>query len=352
MPTPVRAELLRVAGLPSRTFDSWRAMAGRAVEPNPWFEPELLVPLQRHRIPALTVVLARRGDEVVGCLALKPMPGRWRRLPVAVWGVPHPLGTPLVDEDDAEAALAAMLDAVARHSPQLFLVWRAIGSDGPVMRTLDSALASTRTNPIHIVNGTWPRMERGAAWVNIGPTGAVDESRRKLSEALGEAAVTRDHADDPLAVDRFLQVEAAGPKGRAGLATIQQPGAPEYFRDVCDAFRRQGRLRMLALEGGGTTVAMKCEVSAGPGLFEMKAAADDRFAEYAPRAVLEADVARQLADDPYEWAVSTSLEDTSPLEWLWPDRQRWTDLRFRLAGAARALQGLSRGFRRSEKASL
>src|SRR5262245_37327537 len=124
MASSVHAQLIDVADATPRTLAAWRELAARAVEPNPWFEPELLVPLRRHLVTGLTLVVAERAGEMVGCMPLKPSPGRRLLMFAPGWGVPHPLGTPLVDPNYLEPALRAMLDAVTSHPPQLRISWR------------------------------------------------------------------------------------------------------------------------------------------------------------------------------------------------------------------------------------
>ena len=342
MPPSVRTAVIDVADATPRTLAAWRDLGGRAAEPNPWFEPELLLPLRRHLVPGLVLVVAERAGEMVGCMPLKPNPGKRLLMFAPGWGVPHPVGTPLVDPSYLEPALRGMLDAVTSHTPQLRMSWRGIGADGPVMPVLMEVLAATARR-LRRADGRWPILRRSSALMQLdGPTAEprgrdLAANRRLLGEALGHSPAIRDYSGESSAADRFLAVEASSEKRRQGTATVQQPGAAEYFREVCQGFGALGRLRMLALEGGTTTVAMKCEMSAGPGLFELKVAEDERFQQYSPRALLEVDSARMFhGRSGHEWAISTSLEDASPLHWLWPDRRPWMDVYFWLTGPARA----------------
>jgi hypothetical protein len=341
MPPSVRTELIDVAHATPRTLAAWRDLGARAAEPNPWFEPELLLPLRRHLIPGLMLVVAERAGEMVGCMPLKPNPGKGLLMFAAGWGVPHPLGTPLVDPSYLEPALRAMLHAVTNLTPQLRMSWRGIGADGPVMPILREVLAAAAPRRLRRTDGTWPILLRRSAPTDGGGSADhlgrdLEASRRLLGETLGYPLVIRDRSGEGTAADRFLAVEASSEKGRLGTATVQHPGAAEYFRDVCQGFGALGRLRLLALEAGTATIAMKCEMSAGKGLFELKTAEDEQFRQYSPRALLEIDAGRMFHDGRHDWAVSTALEDESPLQWLWPDRRPWTDIYFWLAGPARA----------------
>ena len=80
-------------------------------------------------------------------------------------------------------------------------------------------------------------------------------------------------------------LEASGYKGQGGTAILSHPQKPDYFRDVCKGFAARGRLRILALEAGDTTLAMKCQMGAGDGIFELKVAFDERFAPSYPAVI-------------------------------------------------------------------
>ena len=334
----VHAELIEVGRATPRTLAAWRDLAARAAEPNPWAEPELLLPLGRHLIPGLMLVVAERAGEMVACLPLKPNTGRGLGSMPIGWGVPHPVGTPLLDSAALEPALWAILD-VLRRLPHLHVSWRGIGADGPTWPVLSPILAAAAPRRLRQVQGTWPVWRRSSKASGLEGTAIeprrleLAAGRRRLEEELGHPLELRDRSGEDAAADAFMAVELASTTGRLGRATLQHPGAATYFREVCRGFRAVGRLRVLALEGGVTTVAMKCEVGGGAGLFEMKAAEDERFGAHAPRALLEVEAARTLPRG-LEWAVSTALDEGSPLHWLWTDRRPWTDVYFWLAGPA------------------
>src|SRR5262249_3148025 len=147
---------------------------------------------------------------------------------------------------------------------------------------------------------------RAAADALDGPTAdrrshESDVSRQRLAETLGHPLAVQDRSAERGATDRFLALEAMSAKGRLGTAPVQQPGGAQYFREVCRGFGALGRLRGLALEAGTTTIAMKYEMRAGHGLFELKAAEDEQFEPHSPRALLEMDAARLLTGP--EWAI-------------------------------------------------
>ena len=111
---------------------------------------------------------------------------------------------------------------------------------------------------------------------------------RRLSEALDGPLEVTDHAGDPDAVERFLELELSGWKGRAGTAMGSTPGRAEFFRRVCaPPSPPPGGCELLDLGTGTRSAAMKCNLIAPPGSFGFKIAFDDALARFSPGIQLE-----------------------------------------------------------------
>ena len=125
----------------------WRGLAGRALEPNVFYEPSFALAAQP--------VFGREvGAGLVWSRASEPrllglFPARIERrygvpLPVLVgWTHPYgPFGAPLVDRERAEAVIAAWLDHLA-NDPQLpnILLIPYLPLDGPLAHALDAVVA-------------------------------------------------------------------------------------------------------------------------------------------------------------------------------------------------------------------
>jgi len=341
----MRVELTPVRDLPPRTIDAWHELAARAAEPNPWFEPQLIRPIAQHLVSDLMLLAAFRAEELVACLPLMRTRMHWKRVGVPAWIVPHPCGTPLVDGLHAEDALRAMVDCLTRRGPEILLSWNGIAADGVAMAALDRTVAVSRRQMMN--EGSWPFLRRRAepTYLDAVLVGKrrrnLQRSRRLLQDRLDEPVRLVDHAGEPGVVDRFLALEASGYKGRGGTAILSDPHKPDYFRDVCAGFAAHGRLRILALEAGDTTLAMKCQMCAGDGVFELKVGFDERFATFSPGVLLEIDAVSWFHDGPYKWAVTNTLHAQSPLHWLWPDQQPFSSMDMRLGRAWRALKVLA-----------
>src|SRR6266704_4366380 len=146
-PPPPAAASLRVEWRPLASLAAvvaeWRARSARALEPNVFYEPAFALPAAPVFGRSAGAGLVWLHDRLIGFLPANVERRYGLPLPVLT-GWTHrygPLGTPLIDRDDADLALAAWLDHVAREAalPPLWLL--PLLPDGPFARALDAALA-------------------------------------------------------------------------------------------------------------------------------------------------------------------------------------------------------------------
>lgn len=252
----------------------WRALAARALEPNPALEPEALLAAAAHlpewgRLPLLHVT---DGDDMVLCALARPL-RRWHRLPLpALTSRPEDgvvplyvvLGTPLVDPSRSRAA-----GGVAREWTQA-----CTGLSLPI------ATSDAWERPVLVRES----LERDSWPASLGRRrlAEVERRRRRLAEELGGAVECRDRSHDPAAVEQFIRLEAAGWKGRADTALEADAARSAAFREACRRWAADRRLLVLSLEAGDTVLAVGCAVRSGEGLFLVKSAYDERYARFGP----------------------------------------------------------------------
>lgn len=317
---------------------AWRALADRAVEPNPFHDPDFVLAAARHLDAAgvgLAVVEAASGWEA--CLPVE----RVRRLPeghlpaVRTWRHLYCfLGTPLVAADASSDAFAALLDAIrAWGGPNRLLALEWQGDDGPVGAAAAAAVEEHRLRVLDhqtFTRATIVRGREGEDPVAVTLSGdrrrRLQRLRRRLAEELGGEVVSTDRAGDPAAVEEFLQLEASGWKGNSGTALASRPADAQLFRQVCEAFASRGRLRLRALEAGGRSVAMKCSFVAGDAVFCFKSAYDERHRVCSPGVLLELDDVDAFAAGRERWMDSCTDPENEMINGLWPDRRRLTTL--------------------------
>jgi Acetyltransferase (GNAT) domain len=309
---------------------AWRDLAGRAAEPNPCNEPDMLLPAMRHlpdgrRARLLVVTDGDRLDAVLPVLPVR----RWRRrvpVPALVTWDHHfqMLGSPLVDADRATQALTAMLRApwtVRQGAALLEIV--DLGDGGPVAAALDEAAAA--------VGGAarrWDGFERAVLARTEDGTLVGDDcrerrrrARRGLERQAGPVASV-DRSADPDALDRFLAMEASGWKGEAGTAIACDPAATVFFREVCRRFAAGGRLEVRSLDVSAGPVAMELVFHAGDGAFHLKTAYDERYRAHTPGILALVEYADRFAAESVGFRDICTGGPTEMEGRVWPGRRR------------------------------
>lgn len=332
----MRTEAIELLGISERNLAMWRELAARAIEPNPFYEPEYVLPLARGlgQEAEVRLIVAGAGDGWSACLPVHAA-SRWHHVPlhsVASWrghrlyGL---LGTPLVAGDDPGASLSHLLDAAfASRSGSAFLALDWLGDGGPAAAGLAEAFAGRTADPI-----TFDRFERAVVHRRPQPT-YVEETlsskhrrelrrqRRKLSEALGSEPEMIDRAGDDAAYDAFLNLEAASAKSASGTMLAEDPGHAEFFREMCAGFAALGRLHLFELRCGERTVAAKCNLTAGDTVFFFKIAYDPDWSGYSPGIMLEMEMLKFFHDETEaEFMDSCADTNNAMINRLWPDRR-------------------------------
>ncbi len=323
----VAHRLIELAALSERDEGAWRELARRALEPNPFAEPDFVLPASRSLAPSPVGLLVseRNGDMTA---ALPVVRERWRRaLPAIVtWRHLYSfLGSPLVDREDPDAALSGLLDAARSSRRYVVLEW--LSSGGPLEEALVRAQNGGELQPVGEASherATLDRRHDGDYQQHLRAHHRREMRRlgRRLEEELGAPLETVDRAGSADAVGRFLELEASSWKGRAGTAMLAHPDHVRFFEEMCDRFAGAGRLQLLELRAGERTVAGKCNLVAEPGIFCFKIGHDGDLARFSPGIQLElANIERFHAGDA-AWMDSCAAPDNAMINRLWPDRRR------------------------------
>jgi hypothetical protein len=310
-------------------------LAARALEPNPFFEPEFVLPAARHlgEKPVLLVVSSGVGSPWKLCAPIHAR-RRWRRAPTgrcwATWRHLYSfLGTPLVDRDDPEGAIGALVDWVSDRQAAGLLGLDLVDAEGPVLAAVRAAVEK---RGLHLI--TYEAFERAASRlddaggllaINRKHEREVERLGRRMAESLDSAARIHQRGDDPQAVEGFLELEASGWKGREGTALGSSPEHREFFSEMCRGFREHDRLRMLSYEAAGTPVAMLCNLKAGGALYMFKICFDERLARFSPGIQLIVASLSSLDSEPDVEMIDSCAEPTNQtINRLWAGRRRLT----------------------------
>lgn len=324
--------------------DAWRDLSRRAAEPNPFAEPEVVLPAVRHlaghaRVGLLTV---RDRDRLLGLLPVSwplAVPIGRRHVPVPLlqaWVEPYQvLGTPLIDADRPVEAMVGLLRPPA-SLPAPALVLRYFGEKGSVAAALDEALARRGQRAVRLK--TYERallLRDGAPPPSRNRRNRYNRLRRRretMAEALGPVRVV-DRAGDPAAVEEFLVLESLGWKGAAGTALASDPRHAAWFREVCDGLRAAGRLEVLSLEVGTRPAAMWVNFASGEGSVHFKSAYDESLGEHRPGEQLLVHCVETAPAGRYAWLDSATVPDNTLFNQLWPSRKPMSTLVAPLHGA-------------------
>jgi CelD/BcsL family acetyltransferase involved in cellulose biosynthesis len=299
---------------------AWRELGDQAAEPNPFYEPEFMMPaFRRLALRGAGLRVVREGGEWIACLPVYGAPAA----NAALVSLSHPyllLRTPLIRRDRLEPGARGLLAAYRGSAPAV-VAMRSAAGDGPVERALRSAGAQLG------LRQAWERrVLRAVARPLDGAARPrrhdLERKRRRLQEALAAQLTVEDRAGSDAAVQEFLALEAAGWKGRAGTALANSPRDRAFFVEMAVACAARGRLRLVALSAGSRPVAMACELLAGDSVFGFKMAYDEQLRTFAPGIqLLDSLLARFHADDSLRLYDSCSDPDAKVVNQLYGDRR-------------------------------
>jgi CelD/BcsL family acetyltransferase involved in cellulose biosynthesis len=360
--------LLPIADVKDAELGRWRELAGRALEPNPFFEPEFVLPAARRLGggSAALLVVAGDGGDWLACLPVC-FSARWKRLPIAALAAWRHLycfmGTPLVAPDRPEEALAGLVGrGLDRSERARILVLEWVRADGPVAPALRSAIEGRPQRPLQFESferAALDRRDTADYFETVRPHHRRELRRlsRRLAEEMGGTLEVQDLSHDAAMIDRFLELEAAGWKGRLGTAFAARPGHDAFFREVCAEFRDAGRLQMLALTAGDRPAALKCNLLAGDEVFCFKIAYDESLARFSPGVQLEERTVTVFHEQmSHRRMDSCAAYDNEMINRLWPDRRSLVSYAIPSAGATgwastRALEAAYQVHNRLRRAS-
>jgi len=340
MTNTVGIELLSLLDVSPAQRAAWCLLAARAVEPNPFFEPEfVLAAARRPGAPRGALLVVERRGEWLACLPVHP-----RGAPpfgaLRTWWHPYCfLGTPLVDRGHVDEGVTSLL--CAARDRNRFLALQLVAQDGPVAAAIDRAVAAEGFQIVH--DGRFERacvVRRPGDWRPELDSKDRRRRMRRLEEQLG-TVVMRDRSGDAEGVERFLDMEAASWKGTTGTALASDPADAKFFRDMCAGFADAGRLRMLELSGDSSEpIAMYCDIVGGDSIFAFKIAFDVRHRASGPGIELLTRVVEDFGERREEGLLdSCAASDSDLANRLMPDRR---ELASRVIGPTGARSGLVR----------
>jgi CelD/BcsL family acetyltransferase involved in cellulose biosynthesis len=319
---------------------AWQDLAGRALEPNIFLEPDFARAALAAELGGVNigVIAVREGTRLVGLL-----PGRVRGLtsarPVSAfvaWTHPYaPLSTPLVDRDLSVETVDAMFAYLPRlpGAPRV-ASFPLVSEDGPIARLLAEHAQHYRFG-VH-ERAALMAWRAGAVTASPGKLKELRRQRRRLGE-LGELAVRTVASPEgaQAAIVDYLNVEAAGWKGRAGDAILADARATQFFTQSVTSLIEKGKARVDVLTLDGRTLAAAVTLLSGDRAWFWKTAYDETFARFSPGVQLALDLTDALAKDERITLVdSCAIAGHPMIDQLWGGRIAIADWLMPLAGQA------------------
>jgi CelD/BcsL family acetyltransferase involved in cellulose biosynthesis len=332
-------------------ISAWDALAGRAAEPNPFYESWYLLPSLRAFDAAGEVELLclEASGDLVALLPVRRMRDYYGR-PLPHWrNWLHPnafLGAPLVARGCEDAFWRELLGWCDAHAGSaLFLHLAKMPADGPLHRALAALLAESPRPATTVL-----REERAMLRSTLDPEEYFDRSltakkrkelRRQHRRLEEEGALTAERTTGAPGVAawaaEFLALEHAGWKGQAGSALASDPVTARLFVEALAGAARRGRLERLAIRLDGRPLAMLATFLVPPGAFSFKTAFDERFARFSPGVLLQRENLGLLACPAIEWTDSCASPDHPMIDHFWRERRAIAAHSIGIGGAVRRL---------------
>jgi hypothetical protein len=264
---------------------------------------------------------------------------RWRNaLPFPILqGWVHddgPLGTPLVDYDHAEAAIAVWLDDLARNprGPALAML-PLVPEEGAFAAALNRVTGRGHHHVArfgrHLRPQLLPGNDRESHLDRATGTNRRKKIARQRRRLQKSGAVIIETASFPTAIVEalgdFFVLEASGWKGRAGTAAAQ-PDIRRFREEAAAGLAANFQARVDRLLVGEHAVAAMVTLRSGAVSFGWKTAYDEAFARSSPGTQLLHEVTAVLLGDPTIARVDSCAapEDTATGD-LWRERLALSD---------------------------
>ncbi|KQR75646.1 hypothetical protein ASG25_13490 [Rhizobium sp. Leaf384] len=348
----IHAETLVPTGRPGREFCVYPARAGydlqeeldflshRAIEPNVFFSGRFIAPaMPRLEDRVVRLAILRDRSETRSRLRfLMPFsvekPGFAIGTPIIrAWSNPFgPLGTPLLDTEEAAETLDNLFDALANPDAGLppILVLPDIRLKGP-LASLARAVAISRNLPLTVTD-TFSRPILQSALdgetylrASISPA-HFRELRRQwtLLSRLGTVthAVARQPEEIRLRMEEFLALEASGWKGRQRTAIVMDRYRAAFAREAITNLAEADAVRIHTIDLDGVAIASMVVFMMGGEAYTWKTGYDETYARYSPGKLLLSELTEWHLDDPnITKSDSCAVPDHPIMSRFWEERE-------------------------------
>ena len=292
----LRARWISADDLAARQ-SAWDFLSENALQTNPAFESNYLIPALRHLASdAVQVIIVEdwNASEVQNVVAVVPIETkRMYQLPfktAEVWRHDQCFNTtPLLFKDCAAKAWSLVCDLLV--------------SDGYSLLSLDTVSAQPEVDAVFQEIEKRPagkRFQRDQFLrAGFAPGVTADEyilkhvsksTRKKLHATLDKLARigdlswerSTDESDFGQLAEDFLKLEAAGWKGEAGTALACSESTQSFYRELIRRSAVQRKAKFLSLKFNGQPIAMISDIQTSSTVYCYKSTYNDKYARYSP----------------------------------------------------------------------
>ena len=361
-PGTLQSERTLMVGRPGRHLAVYPARAGydlqreldflsnRAIEQNVFFTGRFLAPAmprledrvirlavirdqseQRSRIRFLMPFSIEKPGFSIGATIIR------------AWSNPFgPLGTPLLDAEDAAETISNLYEALAAPSAGLppVLVFPDIRLNGKFAQ-LARAVAIGENLPLTVTDTfSRPMLESlldGPTYLReaVSPQ-RLRELKRQWNNLAKQGSLAYNVARRPdeirLRMEEFLVLEASGWKGRERSAMIMDRFRAAFAREAVNNLAEADSVRIHTLDLDGKAIATIVVLLMAGEAYAWKTAYDERYAKYSPGKLLVAELTEWHLDDAnIIRSDSCAVPDHPVMSRLWQEREEMGTLVIGLA---------------------
>lgn len=315
-------------------------LSNRAMEPNIFFSGRLLAPAMP-RVEDRDVHLALIRDDRDGRSRMRLLmpysvekPGFSMGAPIIrAWANPFgPLGTPLLDAEDAAETIDNLLEALGSRQAKLpsILVLPDLRLNGRFAQ-LVRAVAIARELPV-TVTGQYqrPMLESlldGDAYLKQTMTAShLRDMRRQWRKLEGRGTLTYNVARQPAEIrkraEEFLALEGKGWKGRKRSALINDRYRAAFAREAISNLAEVDAVRIHSVDFDGRAIASLIVFVMAGEAYTWKTAYDESFAHFSPGKLLMMKLTEWHLDDANIMRTdSCAVPDHPIMSRFWDERE-------------------------------
>ncbi|MEP1881942.1 MAG: GNAT family N-acetyltransferase, partial [Roseibium sp.] len=328
-------------------LDAWRKLSTNALDPNPFFGPDFLIPFLENTGKSGVRLFVIRCGKTGDWLMAAPM-GR-RRLGLVVsaassWATEYgPLGTPLLSVEAPKNVPAAFLALTAEKTRRPLIAFPYLPFESATTRAIENTGDwSFRRGPVSMRASHAAGAEGEAQFARAFSGKRRKELPRLIRRLSREGKVqleSHSGGEVPRHFEKFLQLEASGWKGTRGTALISHQNTVRFAREMIAKLAASGRVRIDTISVAGKPIAMLIIMLDSGRAFSWKIAFDETYARFSPGAQITLfALERNLQDPGITGGDSLAVPGHPMIEPLWRGRLSYGTLLCAYSAPGHALQ--------------